>query len=116
MRRLLVTVLLAVSASPASGVVGGDAVPVQSAPWAVSIRQTTRIGSLLCSGAVLDPLHVLTAAHCVFDLNGSVAAPGSLTVRAGASNFSSPAAGDAQQERGVSSFRVAPGVRPGWRS
>jgi len=109
MRRLLVTVLLAVSASPASAVVGGDGVSVQSAPWAVSIRQTTRTGSLLCSGAVLDPLHVLTAAHCVFDLSGNVAAPGSLTVRAGASNFSSVAAGDAQQERGVSSFRVHPG-------
>jgi hypothetical protein len=109
MRRLLVIALLAVSASPASGVVGGTAVSVQSAPWVVSIRQTTRMGGLLCSGAVLDPLHVLTAAHCVFDLNGNVAVPSSLTVRAGASNYTSPAAGDAQQERAVSSFRVHPG-------
>ena len=108
MRRLLVIVLLAVSASPASGVVGGTAVSVQSAPWAVSIRQTTRSGALLCSGTVLDPLHVLTAAHCVFDLNGNVAAPSTLTVRAGASNYASPADGDGQQERGVSSFRVHP--------
>jgi hypothetical protein len=107
-RRLLVIVLLAASASPASGVVGGTATSVQSAPWAVSIRQTTRSGSLLCSGAVLDPLHVLTAAHCVFDLNGAVAVPSALTVRAGTSNFTSPDAGDAQQERGVSSFRVHP--------
>jgi hypothetical protein len=109
MRRLLVIALLVLSASPASGVVGGDAISVQSAPWAVSIRQTTRTGSLLCSGAVLDPLHVLTAAHCVFDLSGNVAVPGSLTVRAGASNYTSAAPGDAQQERGVSSFRVHPG-------
>jgi hypothetical protein len=64
---------------------------------------------LLCSGAVLDPLHVLTAAHCVYDLGGNLAVPSSLTVRAGASNFTTPAAGDAQQERGVSSFRVHPG-------
>jgi Trypsin len=109
MRRLLVIALLAVSASPASGVVGGSAVSVQSAPWAVSIRQSTRTGSLLCSGAVLDALHVLTAAHCVFDLSGTVADPGSLTVRAGASNYTTAAPGDAQQERGVSSFRVHPG-------
>jgi hypothetical protein len=109
MRRLLVIALLVVSASPASGVVGGTAASIQSAPWAVSIRQSTRTGSLLCSGAVLDPLHVLTAAHCVYDLSGNVAVPSSLTVRAGASNFTTPAAGDAQQERGVSSFRVHPG-------
>src|SRR5262249_22465327 len=109
LRRLLVIALLAVSASPASGVVGGGAVSIQSAPWVVSIRQTTRTGSLLCSGAVLDPLHVLTAAHCVFDLSGNVADPGSLSVDAGASNYTTAAPGDAQQERGVSPFRVHPG-------
>ena len=109
MRRLLVIVLFALFAAPASGVVGGNGISVDSAPWAVSIRQATRAGTLLCSGAVLDPLHVLTAAHCVYDLNGSVAVPGSLTVRAGASNYAAPFAGDVQQERGVSSFRVHPG-------
>jgi hypothetical protein len=109
MRRLIVILLLAATASPASGVVGGNEASVQSAPWAVSIRQATRSGALLCSGAVLDPLHVLTAAHCVFDLNGVIAVPSALTVRAGTSNFTAPAAGDAQQERGVSSFRVHPG-------
>jgi Trypsin len=109
MRRLLVIAVLAVSASPASGVVGGTAVSVQSAPWAVSIRQATRTGALLCSGAVLDPLHVLTAAHCMFDLSGNLALPSSLTVRAGASSYTNAAAGDAQQDRSVSSFRVHPG-------
>ena len=101
MRRLLVIALLAVSASPASGVVGGSAVAVQSAPWAVAIRQSTRSGSLLCSGAVLDALHVLTAAHCVFDLSANVAVPGSLIVQAGASSYTNATQGDAQQEQGA---------------
>src|SRR4051812_29165597 len=109
MRRLLVIALLAVSASPASGVVGGTTASIQSAPWAVSIRQSTRTGSFLCSGPVLDPLHVLTAAPCGYDPSGNAAGPRSLTVRAGASNLTTAAAGDAQQERGVSSFRVHPG-------
>ena len=114
-RRIILPTLLAAVAAPVSGVdaapvvVGGTATQIQSAPWAVSLRQTTKSGVLVCSGAVLDALHVLTAGHCVFDLNGAVAAPSTLSVRAGASNYTAPATGDAVQDRGVSSFRVPPG-------
>jgi trypsin len=99
-----------IAAAPAGGaraVVGGTAA---TAPWVVSLKQVTKTGStLVCTGAVLDPLHVLTAGHCVFDLSGAVADPSALSVRAGISNYATPAAGDAEQDRGVSSFRVHPG-------
>jgi secreted trypsin-like serine protease len=112
--RLVALTLLALAVAPTAGtraahaVVGGTSVQVSSAPWVVSVRQTVRGGSLVCTGAVLDSLHVLTAAHCVFDLTGGVAPPSSFLVRAGASNFVSPGPGDAVQDRGVSSFRVQP--------
>jgi secreted trypsin-like serine protease len=113
-RRLALLTLLMVAAVPgpaalgASTVVGGTTVQVASAPWVVALRQTVRGGSLVCTGAVLDALHVLTAGHCVFDLTGTLAPPAAFAVRAGASNYLTPAAGDTVQDRGVSSYRVHP--------
>jgi len=113
-RRLALLTLLVLAGVPpsaaygASSVVGGTTLQVASAPWVVALRQTVRGGSLVCTGAVLDSLHVLTAGHCVFDLTGTLAPPAAFTVRAGASNYLTPAAGDAVQDRGVSSYRVHP--------
>jgi len=45
----------------------------------------------------------------VFDPSNNPAPPSAFTVRAGISNAATPAAGDAEQSRGVSSFRVHPG-------
>jgi hypothetical protein len=90
-------------------VIGGTAIPITSAPWAVFIRQSVSGGALLCSGSILDSLHVVTAAHCVYDTSGVQASITSLSVRAGISNYNSPQAGDAEQDRGVSSLRIHPG-------
>ncbi|GEM_PF-1541155 len=111
------TVLLAFAAAlsaaplarPAGQVIGGTTIQVQAAPWAVFVRQTTATGSLQCSGTIIDALHVVTAAHCVHNLSGQEASITSLSVRAGISSYTSPAAGDAEQDRGVSSLRVHPG-------
>lgn len=100
------------SAAPglsARSVIGGTQTQIQSAPWTVSIRQTTPAGSLLCTGSILDALHVLTAAHCVYDTTGVLAATSTFTIRAGISNFNSPLSSDAEQDRTVTSFRVHPG-------
>jgi trypsin len=114
-RRLVLVALVALLALPAStglgarSVVGGSASLVTAAPWTVFIRQTTRTAILQCTGAVVDAFHIITAAHCTFDQSGNVAAPSAFAIRAGISNFATPAAGDAEQDRGVSSFRVHPG-------
>ena len=120
MRRFTPIVLAGVTllAFPSSGVaarrvVGGTAIRVQSAPWVVFIRQAVPGGALLCSGSILDSLHVLTAAHCVYDRNGALASITSLSIRAGVSNSTSQQSGDLEQDRQVSSIRVHPAyVRP----
>src|SRR5436305_11798051 len=75
----------AVLAATASAVVGGTAIAVQSAPWAVFVKHTST-SEFRCSGSVVDASHVLTAAHCLFDDACNAAAPASFQVRAGASN------------------------------
>ena len=100
--------------SPSTGlsaerVIGGTQIQVQQAPWTVSIRQSTSDGALLCTGSILDSLHILTAGHCVYDENGNLAPITAFSIRAGISNFTSPLPTDVEQDRGVTSFRVHPG-------
>jgi hypothetical protein len=92
-------------------VIGGSAIPIQSAPWAVFVRLATSSGASLCGGSIIDALHVVTAAHCVYDQTRTVAPATSFTVRAGISNYETPAAGDAEQDRTVSLVRVHPGYQ-----
>jgi hypothetical protein len=97
------------SGFPATRVVGGSPTQIQSAPWTVSIRQVAGSSVLLCSGAVVDASHILTAAHCAFNQNGVPAAPSSLSIRAGISNYVTPLATDGEQDRPVSLIRIHPG-------
>src|SRR5581483_11500842 len=111
---LATTLLAAPLARPSGRVVGGTSIQVQAAPWAVFVRQSTSTGSLQCSGTIIDALHVVTAAHCVYNLNGQLASITSLSIRAGISSYSSPAGSDGEQDRGVSSVRVHPAYQ--WSS
>src|SRR2546430_1426496 len=106
----LAAALACTSGAPAArAVVGGTAIQVQSAPWAVFIRQASSAGVGLCGGSIVDAFHVLTAAHCVYDQHGALASVNSITVRAGISSYAAPLPGDVEQTRGVSSLRVHPG-------
>ncbi len=96
-------------ASASVAVVGGAPIQVQSAPWTVFVFSEFGSYEEDCTGSVIDPSHVVTAAHCVFDTDGSRAQPGSVNVAAGISNFISPSSSDLEQRRSVSSLRVHPG-------
>jgi secreted trypsin-like serine protease len=94
----------------AHGVTGGEKISVRSAPWAVYIGDAFAPDeSFGCSGSIIDASHILTAAHCLFNLSGIFTKPSRLTVVAGVSDFRRPGATDARQERRVRSMRVYPG-------
>jgi hypothetical protein len=119
-RRLvaLVTLILAgalpATASAATAkprVIGGSAIPIQSAPWSVFLAIDNPSAS--CSGSVLDAGHVLTAAHCVIP-EGTTRQrqPSEIHVLAGASDVHTWAPGQpapsGAQAREVSAVRVHP--------
>jgi len=95
------------AASSAPQVVGGTPIQVQSAPWAVFVQSDTDAFELDCSGSVIDATHVVTAAHCMFDTNGTKVDAADITVLAGISNFQAP--DSTEQQRPVSSLRIHPG-------
>jgi hypothetical protein len=109
---LVVAALVLVLAPAASGIVGGNAVDVRNAPWSVLVLHRAGGGGSLCSGAIIDATHVLTAAHCVVE-NGAPVAASTLTVRAGVTNAATPGPTDSLQDRQVSAVRVHSGYVQG---
>jgi hypothetical protein len=66
-------------------VIGGTPSPVEAAPWSVYLALANPKAS--CGGAVLDAIHVLTAAHCaVPDGTSRIRQPAEIDVLAGASD------------------------------
>jgi hypothetical protein len=51
------------------GIVGGAPVGVSAAPWQVALVDTSHYGgpAQFCGGSIVDPTHVVTAAHCLGD-------------------------------------------------
>ena len=99
----------AILAAPAMSVSGGTVIQVQAAPWTVFVQQVAGSARFLCTGSVVDPSHILTAAHCLFDEAGNQAQPVQLSIKAGVSNFTAPLSTDLEQDRAVSSYRIHPG-------
>jgi trypsin len=66
--------------------VGGTTTTIQEIPWQVAVETND---NYFCGGVILDPSHVLTAAHCVLtDRPGSpLYAPGALTVISGTTHI-----------------------------
>lgn len=79
---------LALADPPASYVLGGTAVAQGGAPYAVYVQASTSSSTFVaCTGSVIAPTIILTAAHCVFDKTTGAPIPASaIAVAAGSVN------------------------------
>src|ERR1700712_1985995 len=90
---LLICLLAAAPASAArarASVVGGSDVPITDRPYQVVVFEDPSdiYDSFFCGGVVLDPTHVATAAHCVYDEGaGQASNLGDLHVLAGSASL-----------------------------
>jgi hypothetical protein len=97
-------------AAPVAAIVGGNAIQIEAAPWAAFVINTAGSPHNQCGGTVIDTLHIVTAAHCLYGLgSGSLATPDQLSVRAGLTMIGPLGAGTGmEQDRGVASLRIHP--------
>lgn len=84
---------------------GGATIPITQAPFQAAI---VRAGlpavdgaNTFCGGTIRDALHVITAAHCIFE-NGQAASPDALDVLVGTSDLGDEAAGQRRRVSAVS--------------
>lgn len=90
----------AVCCTPANAIVGGGAVPLTEHPYQVALIENSKgsaVNGQYCGGSIRDALHIITAAHCVFDTDftasGQPAAPSQIDVLAGTEDLGTEAAG-----------------------
>jgi secreted trypsin-like serine protease len=99
----------AAACCPSAGaIVGGSSVPLTEHPYQVALLNTSRgpaTSSQFCGGSIRDALHIITAAHCVYNTPfapGVVAAPTQIDVLAGTENLATESAGERPQVAAIS--------------
>jgi hypothetical protein len=67
-----------------TAIVGGSQIAISQAPWQVEVFAEFQSGNeSSCGGAILDSTHVVTAAHCTFDLERGEPLPASALIVVG---------------------------------
>ncbi len=111
----LVALPAAAGAAPAhTSSIGGQAVSSpREAPWSVLLSMQEGDDFSACSGSIVDATHVLTAAHCTYDRQGSPRPASAYTVLAGITDSAKDSGPGERQLRSVSAVRVEPSFVPG---
>lgn len=86
-------------------IVGGEVIPITSAPWQVYLEGENASETYSCGGSILNATTILTAAHCAEPVK-SLAPGESITVYAGTGQ--SNAAPPTRQVRTVTNIKVHP--------
>ncbi|WP_051470932.1 S1 family peptidase [Patulibacter minatonensis] len=96
-------------------IVGGTTLPdTTTAPYTVAIQTVfgdDAVGG--CSGTILDATHVLTAAHCVVEENGTRATPDQVAVASGTTDATTKAGLAQGTVSSVATIRVHPRHKAG---
>jgi hypothetical protein len=101
-------VAAAVCCPSAGAIVGGESVPLTGHPYQVALLDNARgpaVSSQYCGGSIRDALHIITAAHCVYNTPfspGVVASPSQIDVLAGTENLATESAGERPQVSAIS--------------
>jgi len=90
-------------------VVGGKPVPPGRFTFMTFILIETSGGMFQCGGSLIDPMYVLTAAHCATEGDGTALPPGSFTLVIGDANLNQVSAANV---RGVTAVTPHPGWNP----
>jgi hypothetical protein len=93
--------------APAQAVVGGDFASITQHPYQVALvhagKPAVNADGQYCGGTIRDPLHVITAAHCVFNTDGSgQVKPEEIDILAGVSRLSDESAGERRRVSAIS--------------
>jgi hypothetical protein len=92
-----------------TAIVGGSQIAIVQAPWQVFVEASIPAEgkALVCGGSILDPMHILTAAHCLFNhTSHAEISPSDIYVAAGTADINSHE--PQQQISVVASVRVHP--------
>jgi hypothetical protein len=93
-----------------ASIVGGTPIAIAQAPWQVAVFAFFGEEGILCSGSILSPTEILTAAHCAYGETTQVLPAKDFLVVAGTDDLAVIEPGE--QERTVSVVRPHPYYNP----